>query len=77
MWLDWGTSLITLLAFLTIVAGLVVLGLPDAMEGQVMIRLDATHSLSATDLVGAGLVAIGALVTWATVLAWQRKRLHE
>jgi hypothetical protein len=77
VWLDWGTSLITLLALLTIVAGLVVLALPDAMEGPVVIQLDAAHSLSVTDLVGVGLVAIGALVTWAAVLAWQRKRLHE
>lgn len=77
MWIEWGASLITLLALLIIVSGLVVLALPDAMEGQVMIRLDAAHSLSVTDLVGAGLVAIGALVTWATVLAWQRKRLQE
>ena len=76
MWLDWGTSLITLLALLTIVAGLVILGLPDRMEGPLMIQLDSAHSLSVTDLLGAGLVAIGAFVTWVTVLVWQRKRLH-
>jgi len=69
--------MITLLALFAIIAGLVVLALPDAMEGQVMIKLDAAHSLSVTDLIGAGLVTIGALVTWATVLAWQRKRLQQ
>lgn len=77
MWIEWGARLITLLALLTIIAGLVVLALPDAREGQVVITLDAAHSLSVTDLIGAGLVAIGALVTWATVLAWQRKRLQQ
>ena len=77
MWFEWGVRLVTILALLTIVAGLVVLALPDAMEGQEMFRLDAAHSLRAADLIGAGLVAVGALVTWAAILAWQRKRIQE
>ena len=77
MWLDWGTRLLTVLALLTILAGLVVLGLPDTMEGEEIVRLDTTHSLRVADLVGAGLVGLGALLTWSTVLAWQRSRIIE
>ena len=77
MWFEWGARLITVLALLTIIVGLVVLGLPDTMEGREMVRLDAAHSLRVADLIGAGMVGFGALVTWAAVLAWQRKRIQQ
>jgi len=77
VWLDWSTRLLTILALLTILTGLVVLGLPDAMEGQEIVRLDTTHSVRVADLVGAILVGVGALLTWATVLTWQRRRIIE
>jgi hypothetical protein len=76
VWFDWGVRLLAILALVSIVAGLVVLALPDAMEGQVIIPVNTTHSLRVADLLGAALVGAGALVTWATLLAWQRKRIE-
>ena len=76
MWLEWGARLLAILALLTIIAGLLILALPDTVEGQEMIRLDSAHSLRVADLIGAGLVCVGAVVTWATVLTWQRKRIE-
>lgn len=77
MWFDWGTRLLAILALLTIVVGLLILSLPETMEGQEIISLNKTHSLRVADLLGAALVGLGAVVAWATVLAWQRKRIQE
>jgi drug/metabolite transporter (DMT)-like permease len=77
VWFDWGTRLLAILALLTIVAGLLILSLPEAMEGQEVVSLNKTHSLRVADLLGAALVGLGALAAWATVLAWQRKRLQQ
>jgi drug/metabolite transporter (DMT)-like permease len=77
VWFDWGTRLLAILALLTIVAGLLVLSLPEMMEGQEIISLNKTHSLRVADLLGAALVGLGAVVAWATVLAWQRKRIEQ
>jgi drug/metabolite transporter (DMT)-like permease len=77
VWFDWGTRLLAILALLTIVAGLLILSLPEEMEGQEVVSLNKTHSLRVADLLGAALVGLGALAAWATVLAWQRKRLQQ
>lgn len=77
MWFEWGVRLISILALLTIVVGLLILALPEMMEGQEIVSLDKTHSLRAADLLGAALVAAGAVLTWAAVLAWQRKRIQQ
>lgn len=77
MWFDWGARLITILALLTIITGLVVLALPELMEGKELIRLDKAHSLRVADFIGATLVAVGALMAWAAVLAWQRRRIEQ
>ena len=61
----------------TTLIGLVILALPDDLEGPQMVRLDATHSVHVADLIGAGVVGVGALMTWATVLAWQRRRIQQ
>lgn len=76
MWIQWGARLVTLLALLTVIAGLVVLALPEDREGPELVRLDATHSLHVTDVIGAGMVAVGVLLIWVAVLAWQRKRIQ-
>jgi hypothetical protein len=75
--LEWGVRLVTILALLTILGGLLILALPDTMEGQLIIRLDKTHSIHKADLIGAALVGAGALMTWAAVLAWQRRRIQQ
>jgi hypothetical protein len=77
VWFDWGTRLFAILALVTIVAGLLVLSLPETMEGQEIISLNKTHSLRVADLLGAALVGLGVVVAWATVLAWQRRRLQQ
>jgi uncharacterized protein YjeT (DUF2065 family) len=76
VWFERGARLVTLLALLTVIAGLLVLALPNTQEGRELLRLDAAHSLNVADLVGAGLVTLGALLIWVTALAWQRKRLQ-
>ena len=76
MLLDWGTRLLTILALLTTVAGLVILALPDSMEGEEVIHLNASHGLRVADLIGAVIVGLGAILTWVAVLAWQRRRIE-
>lgn len=75
MLLDWGARLFTLLALFIILAGLIVLALPDAEEGPIVVQLDPSHSLRVADFVGAGLIGIGMIIIWTSVLAWQRKRI--
>ena len=76
VWLKWGARLGTVLALLVVIAGLVVLALPDSMEGEELVRLDATHCVREADLLGAGLVTVGAVLVWLIVLTWQRKRIQ-
>lgn len=73
MWIQWGAHLVTLLALLTVIAGLLVLALPEARQGPELVRLSATRSLHVADFIGAVTVAVGVVLIWATVLAWQRK----
>jgi hypothetical protein len=77
VWFEWGTRLITVLALLIIITGLVVLALPELMEGGEIVQLDKAHSLRVADLIGAAMVGAGALMTWGTVLAWQRRRIEQ
>ena len=74
---EWGARLITILALVIIVVGLVLLALPELMEGAEIVRWDKTHSLRTADLVGMALVGIGAVMAWTTVLAWQRRRIEQ
>jgi len=73
---DWGTRLAAIIALVTILGGLLMLALPDTLEGREIITIDDTHSLNMADLVGAALVGVGAVMTWAVVLAWQRRRIQ-
>ena len=74
---DWGTQLITILALVIIISGMVVLALPELMEGSEIVQLDKTHSLHLADLVGAAMVGAGIILAWAAVLTWQRKRIEQ
>jgi hypothetical protein len=76
VWVEWGARLVTLLALLIVIAGLLVLALPEAGEGAEVVRFDAAHGLRVADFVGAVMVAAGVLSIWATVLAWQRRRIE-
>lgn len=77
MLFDWGTRLLAILALLTILSGLLILALPDTLEGREVIEIDQTHSLKVADLVGVALVGVGAVMTWAVVFAWQHKRIRR
>lgn len=70
-------QLTAILALLILLTGLVVLALPDGMEGRQLLSLDAAHSLHVADLVGALLVAMGAALAWVAVLVWQRRTLRQ
>jgi hypothetical protein len=74
---EWAVRFASILALVTILVGLLVLALPDTLEGREVISLDKTHSLSVADLVGAALTGAGALMAWGIVLAWQRKRIQQ
>jgi len=77
VWGEWSLRIAAVLAVLILLAGLIVLALPDEMEGKQLVRLDDTHSLRVADVVGAVMVAGGALLAWAAVLTWQRKTIQE
>jgi hypothetical protein len=77
VWVVWGARLTAILALLAILGGLVVLALPETMEGREILPLDKTHSLHLADLVGAGMVGAGAFATWIAVLTWHRKRIQQ
>jgi hypothetical protein len=72
-----GTQLVTILALLIIIIGMVVLALPELLEGGEIVQLDKTHSLHVADLVGAVMVGSGAILAWAAVLTWQRRRIEQ
>jgi hypothetical protein len=56
---------------------MVVLALPELMEGGEILQLDKTHSFHLADLVGAIMIGAGAIMAWAAVLTWQRRRIEQ
>jgi hypothetical protein len=77
LWVKKGTRWVALIALLIILIGLVVLGLPDRVEGAKVVQWSSSHSLRVADLIGALMVGGGTLLVWATVLAWQRAHIGE
>ena len=69
----WRVILLALLAVLLLVAGLVMLILPDPYEGKVLHQLDPQHTIRVLDVLGGGLVAIGCVVAWLAGAVWQRR----
>ncbi|MEO3771718.1 hypothetical protein [Micromonospora sp. B9E7] len=55
---------------LLIVAGVLILFVPSSDEGRVLVPLSEGHGLSAVDVVGAALLALGG--TWLEVLVVRR-----
>lgn len=70
---DWRVLLFSAIACLVLVAGLLMLALPDSYEGRTLIEFDNTHSVRLLDGVGLGLAAAGAALAWLTGLCWQRR----
>jgi drug/metabolite transporter (DMT)-like permease len=61
------------LGFLVLVAGLVVLAMPDPYEGGEVYVFDNTHSVRALDVVGVLLTALGGATVWGAGMLWQRR----
>ena len=70
---QWRVILLALLAVLLLVAGLVMLILPDPYEGDVLHQLDPQHTIRVLDVLGGGLVAMGCVVAWLAGVVWQRR----
>ncbi len=65
--------LLSAAALLIVLAGLLVLALPDSYEGGTLYTLDATHSVRALDGVGLILLAMGGTLSWGAGILWQRR----
>jgi hypothetical protein len=70
---DWRVLLLSAIAFLTLLVGLLVLALPDPYEGGVLYAFDAAHSIRTLDGVGLVLLVVGGVMAWGAGLLWQRR----
>ncbi|MBN1956447.1 MAG: hypothetical protein JW900_15560 [Anaerolineae bacterium] len=70
---DWRVLLLSALAFLALLAGLLVLAMPDSYEGEILYDLSDTHSVRSLDVKGVVLMAAGGVTAWAAGLLWQRR----
>ena len=71
--LQWPVILLAALALLLLVAGLLVLILPDPYEGPALYHLDDEHSVRVLDVLGVVLLALGCAAAWGAGIVWQRK----
>lgn len=69
---NWRVLLLSGLGCLLILAGLVVLALPDSYEGLVLYSLDSTHAIRVLDVVGLAMVVVGGTAAWGAGWVWQR-----
>ena len=74
---DWRVLLLSTLAFLTLLAGLLALAIPDSDEGGVILSLDDAHSVRELDGMGFVLVGIGGALAWGAGLLWQRRMIWQ
>jgi drug/metabolite transporter (DMT)-like permease len=70
---QWQITLLALLAVLLLLAGLVILILPDPYEGPEFHRFDAQHAVRALDALGGILLILGCGVAWSAGFLWQRR----
>ncbi len=71
----WSILLLSTLAFVSLVAGLLVLAVPDSLEGQTLYAIDNQHSVRVLDGVGLALLSVGMLMAWGGGVMWQRRQL--
>jgi drug/metabolite transporter (DMT)-like permease len=71
--LQWRVILLAAWAVALLLAGLVMLILPDSYEGPVLYRLDEWHAVSAIDALGLALLILGSAVSWSAGALWQRQ----
>lgn len=60
------------LGFLSLLAGLVALALPEPYEGPTLYTMNAAHAVQAMDLVGLGLLLTGSTLAFSAGVLWQR-----
>lgn len=70
---QWRVILLAALAVTLLIAGLVLLILPDPYEGPALYHFDEQHSVRALDLLGMVLLALGCGVAWGAGALWQRR----
>ncbi len=63
-------------ALLIVLAGLLVLALPDPYEGGVLYDLDAAHSIRELDGIGLALLVMGGAASWWAGMLWQRRMVR-
>lgn len=73
--LQWQVILLATLALFLLLAGLLILVLPDAYEGPEFFHLDDLHAIRALDLLGLVLLILGCALSWSAGVLWQR-RMH-
>jgi len=73
---DWRVLLLSAVAFLILLVGLLALALPDPYEGGVVYALDTTHAIRALDVVGLALLTVGGATAWGAGLLWQRRAVR-
>jgi drug/metabolite transporter (DMT)-like permease len=70
--LQWRVILLATLAVLLLLAGLVILILPDPYEGPMVKQIDEDHAVHAIDLLGLVLLVLGCALSWSAGALWQR-----
>jgi len=73
---DWLVTFLAAVAFIMLLAGLLLLALPDPYEGGILYSFDPDHSVRDLDGVGVLLVAVGILTAWGAGVLWQRKMIR-
>jgi drug/metabolite transporter (DMT)-like permease len=68
----WRVILLAALAVLLLLAGLVILILPDPYEGPMVKQIDEDHAIHAIDLLGLVLLILGSALSWSAGALWQR-----
>lgn len=69
---QWRVILLSALAVLLQVAGLLSLALPESYEGPIIYTFNEQHAICALDGLGAILLIVGCLVAWGAGALWQR-----
>jgi len=70
---QWRVILLAALAVSLLIAGLVLLILPDPYEGPALYYFDEQHSIRTLDLLGMVLLILGCGTAWGAGVLWQRR----
>ena len=73
---QWRVILLSALAVLLQIVGLLSLALPDRYEGPMLYALNEQHSIYTLDGLGGLLLLVGCCVAWSAGAVWQRQ-MHD